>query len=89
MTMYCNILPIQQALSQIPYKPHNSHNFDLHHYDPTKNKMRDRLRSLCIFLNKQVMHEERYLMAEISKVEIQISINGADPVLIKQLSNLN
>ena len=65
---------------------HNQNNFHLHHYDVVKNKMRDRLRSLCIFLHRQAVHEERYLMAEISKVENEISNNGADPVLIKQLS---
>ena len=38
---------------------------------------------------KQTLHEERYLLAEISKIENQMSSNGADPVLIKQLSTLN
>ena len=51
--------------------------------------MRDGLRSLCIFLHKQALHEERYLLAEISKIENHISSNGADPVLIKQFSTLN
>ena len=44
---------------------HNPNNFDLHHYDIVKNKMRDGLRSLCIFLQKQALHEEQYLLAEI------------------------
>ena len=68
---------------------HNPNNFDLHHYDLVKTKMRDHLRALCIFLHKQALHEERYLNAEISKLENHISNNGADPVLIKQLSTLN
>ena len=68
---------------------HNPNNFDLHHFDIVKNKMRDGLRSLCIFLHKQALHEERHLLAEISKIENQISSNGADPVLIKKLSTLN
>ena len=51
--------------------------------------MRDRLRALCIFLHKQARHEERYLNAEISKLEHHISNNDVDPVLIKQLSALN
>ena len=67
---------------------HTRNNLDLHHYDIVKNKMRDGLRSLCIFLHKQALHEERYLLAEISKIENQISSNGADPVLIKKLSTL-
>ena len=67
----------------------NPNNFDLHHYDFVKAKMRDRLRSLCIFLHRQAVHEERYLIAEISKVENEISNNGAEPVVIKQLSILN
>ena len=61
----------------------------MHHYDLVKNKMRDGLRSLYIFLHRQAVHEEKYLSAEISKVEKEITNNGADPVLIKQLSNLN
>ena len=68
---------------------HNPNNFTLQHYDHDENKMRDRLRSLCIFFHRQVVHEERYLIAEISKVENQISNNGTDPVLIKELSTLN
>ena len=64
---------------------HNPNNFDLHHYDLVKIKMRDRLRALCIFLHKQALHEERYLKAETSKFENHISSNGADPVIIKQL----
>ena len=68
---------------------HNPNNFDLHHYDLVKIKMRDRLRALCIFLHKQALHEERYLKAETSKFENHISSNGADPVLIIQLSILN
>ena len=68
---------------------HNPNTFDLHHYDLVKTKMGDRLRALCIFLHKQALHEERYFNAEISKLEHHISINGADPVLIKQLSTLN
>ena len=51
--------------------------------------MRDRLRALCIFLHKQELLEERYLNAEISQLENHICNNGADPVLIKQLSTLN
>ena len=68
---------------------HDLNNSHLHHYDLVKNTMRDRLRSLCIFLHRQAVHEERFLIAEISKVENEISYNGADPVLIKQLSTLN
>ena len=68
---------------------HNPNNFDLHHYDLVKTKMIDRLRALCIFLHKQALHEERYLNAEVSKLEYHISNNDADPVLIKQLSTLN
>ena len=51
--------------------------------------MRDGLRSLCIFTHRQAVDEERYLSAETSKVENEISNNGADPVLFEQLSNLN
>ena len=68
----------------------NSQNqFHLHHYDLVKYKMRDGLRSLCIFTHRQAVDEERYLSAETSKVENEISNNGADPVLFEQLSNLN
>ena len=65
---------------------HDLNNSHLHHYDLVKNTMRDRLRSLCIFLHRQAVHEERFLIAEMSKVENEISNNGADTVLIKQLS---
>ena len=68
---------------------HNSNNFDLHHYDQVKNKMREGLRSLCNFLHKQALYEEQYLLAEISKLETHISNNGSEPVLIKQLSDVN
>ena len=37
---------------------HNPNNFDVHHYDLVKTKMRDRLRALCIFLHKQALHED-------------------------------
>ena len=68
---------------------HNPNNFILHHYDLVKTNMRDRLRALCIFLHRQAFYEERYLNAEISKLEHHISNNDVDPVLIKQLSTLN
>ncbi len=71
------------------HSSHNSNNFDVQHYDRVKIKMRDHLRALCIFLHKQALHEERYLNAEILKLEHQISNNDVDPVLIKQLSALN
>ena len=80
---------IASIISDSLLTSHNQNTSHLHHYDLVKNKMRDRLRSLCIFLHRQAVHEERYLIAGISKVEHQISHNGADPVLIKQLSNLN
>ena len=67
------------------HSSHNPNNFDVQHYDRVKTKMRDHLRALCIFLHKQALHEERYLNAEILKLEHQISNNDVDPVLIKQL----
>ena len=84
-----NALQHHEWITNITFdSPHTSqtpNNFDLHHYDMVKNKMRDGLRSLCIFLHKQALHEERHLLAEISKIENHISSNGADPVLIQQL----
>ena len=68
---------------------HDPNTFALNHYDLVKNKMRDHLLSLCILLHRQVIHDERNLIVEISKVENQISNNGADPVLIEQLRKLN
>ena len=41
------------------------------------------------FLHRQLIQEGRYLIAENSKVENEIYNNGADHVLIKQLSILN
>ena len=80
---------IESIITESLQTSHDLNNSHLHHYDLVKNTMRDRLRSLCIFLHRQAVHEERFLIAEISKVENEISYNGADSVLIKQLSTLN
>ena len=64
---------ITSIISDSLQTSHNPNNFNLHHYDLVKNKMRDRLQSLCIFLHRQVIHEERFLIAEISRRTIHSS----------------